>query len=300
MTMQAKIKFNPSAKDQARTLFAALKQSFTPSMLNVVLEEIDYVPNPVRSMNLVFQDLKSSSQSNQIELILLDWKPCSGEASLIKIQGGILLCNLATTEPSCLSPEKIFQEFTNLTFSIKAKDFAKNTFYTVDSLDELKGFLLATQKAVTSFPRIDNPKEQGFQKFLLIDQNYEVWVQITEFKRINIPLRRGWERALFLFILENTNGFSFTDFKTQNDSKELAKYYALTKPNCEETDIQQEIIFRIKNKQFGDFFSPHFSRIRNGVNKAFGNHPEVLEILTIPKRGPVKNIHWDRNAISWG
>jgi len=299
MAMKAKIKFNSSARAQATQFLAALKNSFTPSMMEVELEEITYAPSPVRSMDLVFQDLNSQPLTNQVEVILLEWNLSSSDATPVKIHDGRLLCNLTSKTAFPISLVHCLKEFINLLTGIKAKEYAKTPVFTPSAVEEHVAFYLATQRVYSQFQSKEEPQDKGFQKYLLVDKSYEVWVQLTEFKRILIPLKKGWERALFLFILENKNGFSFTDFRTKQDSNRLAYFYTLTKGNNEQGNIQKEIIYRIENDQFGQFFSPHFSRIRNAVAKALGHYPDVLEFLSIPKLGPIKNIQWDRSAIVW-
>lgn len=299
MAMRANIKFNSATKDQAKTLSAALKQSFTPSMLHVVLEEIAYVPNPVRSMDLVFQDLNTKLPADQVEIVLLDWTPCPGEPSMLKIQDGRMVCNLSVIQTTVLSSERIIQEAVNLLLGVKAKEFAKIPVFTSTIVESHTEFYMASRQALNSVYQPAEVKSQGFKKRLIVNQNYEIWIQMTEFKRIRIPLKRGWETALFLFILMNENGFSFQDFRIKHDSGQLAYFYSLTKPNSEEIDIIREIKYRIENDQMVKFFSPHFSRIRNAIGLALGKYPEVLEELTISTQGPVKNIFWDRSAIIW-
>lgn len=299
MAMQATIKCNQKTKDQARKVLAALRNSFTSAQLGVVLEEIDYVPNPLRSMDLVFQDVKSSSKSNQLEIILLDWMAWSVEETFFRIFGNTMLCNLVSKSDASLKLEKVVQESVNLLVSLKAKAFAKIPEFTSSIIEDHADFYLASKMALASLYKAFESKHQDFQQYLIVNGNHEVLVQVNEFNAIKIPLRRGWETALFLFILKNKNGFSFSDFRIKQDASQLAYFYSLTKPNTEEFDTEREIRYRIENDQFGDLLSPHFSRIRDAVAMSLGKYPELLEQLTISKRGPVKNINWDRSAIVW-
>lgn len=305
--MRANIKFNSATKDQARTLLAALKQSFTPSMLNVVLEEIAYVPNPVRSMDLVFQDVNTKLPANQVEIVLLDWMPCSGEPSMLKIQEGRMLCNLKANRKYSLTPEKVMEEFTSNLFSLKAKEFAKASSHTLEHLDELRGFYLASQKAVSALPRVSTQSADAFQSKIIIDRSKEIWVQVSEFKRIKLPLSDGWQKALFFFILKNKKGFSFKNFNRigELDSTLLAEMYVLTKPSDSVSEIKKQINYRVKEGQISKFFSPHFSRMRDNIAKAMG-HQELYDDLRIVSSGKKRNEHdysnnisWDRSAIIW-
>lgn len=299
MAMRAKIKFNSSTQDQAREVLAALRNSFTSSQLSVVLEEIDYVPNPVCSMDFVFQDLESSAKSNRLEIILLDWRAWSGEDSFIRIYGNSMLCNLASKSDSPLKLEKIVQESVNLLVSLKAKAFAKIPEFSSSIIDDHTDFYMASKMALVSLYKSIESKDQDFQQYLIVNCNYEIAVQVNEFNSIRIPLGRGWETALYLFILKNKNGFSFSDFRIKQDSRQLAYLYTLTKSRAEESDIERKIRDHIEKGQFGDFLPPHFSRIRDAVSIALGRYPELLEKLTIAKRGPIKNISWNRSAIIW-
>lgn len=300
MAMRANIKFNSTTKDQAKTLLAALKQSFTPSMLNVVLEEIAYVPNPVRSMELVFQDVNTKLPTYQVEIVLLDWMPCSGESSMLKIQDGRMLCNLKANRKYSLTPEKVMEEFTSHLFSLKAKEFAKASSHSLEYLDELRGFYLASQKAVSALPRVSTQSADAFQSKIIIDRSKEIWVQVSEFKRIKLPLADGWQKALFFFILKNKKGFSFKNFNRigEHDSKLLAELYVLTKPNSSVNEMVKQINYRVKEGQTSNLVSSPFSRMRDEITKAMGHH-ELYDDLKIDESKDVKNIRWDRSAIIW-
>lgn len=305
--MRAKIKFNPSTQDQARTLSATLRQSFTPSMLNVVLEEIAYVPNPVRSMDLVFQDLSTKLPANQVEIILLDWTPCPGEPNMFKIQDGRMVCNLKANRKHALTPEKLMEEFTKQIFSIKAQEFAKASNHTLEFLDDLRGFYLASQKAVAALPRVLAKSADAFKSQIIIDREKEIWVQVSEFKRINLPLSDGWQKALFFFLLKNKNGFSFKNFNRngEQDSRLLAELYVLTKPNSSVNEMINLINYRVNEGQTSQFFSPHFSRMRDKIAGAMGHHDlyDNLKIVASGKKKEeddyVNNISWDRSNVIW-
>ncbi len=305
--MRAKIKFNSSNQDQARTLLAALRQSFTPSMLNVVLEEIAYVPNPVRNMDLVFQDVNTKLPANQVEIVLLDWTPCPGEPSMLKIQGGGMLCNLKARHRHSLTPEKVMEEFTRHIFSLKAKEFAKASSHTLEYLDELRGFYLASQKAVSTLPSVLAKSADAFQSKIIIDRSKEVWVQVTEFKRIKLPLSDGWGKALFFFLLKNEEGFVFKKFPSQSiqDIKLLAELYVSTRTNAFENEIINLINYQTREGRTSKFFSPYFSKLGKKLASAAG-HLECYDNLKLISKGKREeekefsiNIDWDRSAIIW-
>jgi hypothetical protein len=307
MVMQAKIKCNQTTKDQARTILAALRNSFTSAQVGVVLEEIDYVPNPVRSIDLVFQDVNTKLPADQVEIVLLDWMPHSGEPSMFKIQDGRILCNLKANRKYSLTTEKVMEEFTRHIFSLKAKEFAKASPHTLKFLDELRGFYLASQKTVSALPRVLTRTADAFQSKIIIDRSKEIWVQVSEFNRIKLPLANGWEKALYFFILKNKKGFSFNNFNRsgEQDSRLLAEMYVLTKPYDSINEIMKQINYRVKEGQISKFFSPHFTRLRNKIAGVMGHH-ELFHDLKIVSSGKKKdeddysnNIRWDRFAIIW-
>jgi|GEM_PF-3295568 len=298
MAMRAKIKFNQSTKEQAVALLAKISQSFDPQLLSVEIEEIDYVPIPLRTMDLVLQDINSSSSSYPLEVILLNWTPYRKENSNLKVKNGKLLCNLSLQFPSSPSIKRLFEEFIKLAIGYRAREFAKNPVFTPIAMEEQIRFYMATQNAISKPEAVENT-QNNFTKSITVDKDYKVWVRISEQEKINIPVGKGWESALFLFLLRNEKGFSFADFQMNRDSETLAHLYTCTKPTTEYSDVLKEIKYRIQNDQFSQFFSPHFSRIRFKISQSLGKYPELLQLFRIPQRGATKNILWDRRAIHW-
>lgn len=297
--MRAKIKFNQTTKKQAVQLLSLLENAFTQAEIQFELVEINFEPASLQSLNFVYSNLKFTSAASVPELILLDWRISEDETSLVFNQHGRLLCNVNKNIDKVvpLTLSKVAKEFINKIIGWKANGFAKNPIFSPNLLAKQVNFYQVIQKGLDMISQPEKTEVSRTKKFLIIDQDYELWIQVDELHRIRIPLGRGWEKALFFYILKNENGFSFQEFKIQKDGKQLSKYYTMIKANSHENDIQKEIIFRIRDNQFGKFFSPHFSRVRNKISMALGAHPDLEMLLNVSQKGEIKNILWDRNSI---
>jgi hypothetical protein len=303
MAMQAKIKFNKTTENQANQLSILLENLFAASNVELVLEQIDYQPVAGKSIFAVYRDLNKDQGKGFLEINLFNWKHADQDTLPIQRIEQTIWCNLREKEG--LSPINLLNQVAGIVINQLvgrfADDFAQRKNYTADLLERYIHFNVTAKAAMAQvLPNADQGKNQRLQndKILIIDKALNIWVQVDQYSKVEIPLGNGWEKALYLFMLEFRDGFSFEDFRPNSHGFKLAEYYCATKVNASKSNVSEKIRHYAQSERLSKIFSPHFTRMRNIISNALQAYPNINRQLNITTQGNDRLILMDRALLS--
>jgi hypothetical protein len=168
------------------------------------------------------------------------------------------------------------------------------------SIEFLTALLSLFQSVKENLFTIDIQQYFGNLEYkLIVGNDASLFIKLEEDRKIELPLSNGWEKALYMTLLQYPKGLRFQDFKKEDVLRDyLVIYFRYFSGRDSMDSLYRQAETQIEGKTFQKNLYSIKNKVKKKINKALSAYPEISSALNIELKNDGRMIiPVDRNRI---